>query len=146
MRTKITCFVVLVLVMAIGLLAYTAHAGYQDKWWEKQVAGVTLKQGVAMDLNRSNHTLWGSTVTWADATLVEVYARNVGGENCGGWPYIYWDYDRWQWYSNSVSVTGWSYYPASRPCSPRLMRVRGWSEWFGEGIHEEHDIKLTERL
>ncbi|MGQ9572319.1 MAG: hypothetical protein ACUVV3_03915 [Dehalococcoidia bacterium] len=145
MRTKIICLTVVALAAA-GLLAYTAHAGWQEKWWEKQVWGVTLKQGVAMDLNRSNHRLLGSTVTWANYTLLGVYARNVGGESCGGFPFIYWDNEKYLYVSNSVSVTGYSYYPASRPCSPRLMRVRGWSHWWADVIDQWHDMYLTERL
>jgi hypothetical protein len=146
MRTKITCFAVLALALGTALLASTADARYQDKWWEKTVAGVTLKQGVAMDLNRTQGSLWGSTVTWASATLAYVYARNVGGENCGGWPYIYWDNTRVSYNTNNVSVTRYTYYPASRPCWPRIMAVRGWSQWLGQGIDQSHDIALYEGL
>ena len=148
MRTKIPWLAVLPLVVALGLLAYTAHAGWQVEWWEKTVDGYTLKQGVAMDLNRSEQTLWGTTVTWVDATFYELHAWNAGGEWCPLRSWVFWENERYQFSTNSTYVTGYDHYPDSRPCAPRLMRVRGISHWWYPyyGISESHEIKLTEEL
>jgi hypothetical protein len=145
MRTKITCFAVLGLVLAVGLLAYTAYAHWQEKWWDKTVAGVELEQGVAMDVNHGAYSIWGSTVTWADDILARVYARNVGGEGCQGWAWLYWDNDRVSYWTNNTYQTGFDYYPSSGPCSPRILRVRGWSEWWDyPDIDEDHNMYLSD--
>ena len=145
MRTKMTYLGVLALLVGMGLLAYTAHAHYQENWWDKTVAGVELQQGVAMDVNHSSRSIWGSTVTWADDILPEVYARNVGGEWCPLRSWIFWDNERLRYWTNNTYQTGYDYYPSSRPCSPRILRVRGWSEWWRyPDIHESHDMHLSD--
>jgi hypothetical protein len=145
MRTKITCLALLVVVVAMGLLAYTAQAGYQEQWWQKTVSGVTLKQGVAIDLNKSQNRLWGSNTTWASAYMTSVSSRNVGGENCAGFPFIYWDQTKWAYNTNNVNVTALAYYPGYRPCSPRIFASRGWSTWTGPGISQSHNMALYQQ-